>query len=142
MKTPMSKAFLVLLFAFLGSDARVVPEIQLDILIQFVPTVSSLPSSPPSQEITPTDDYRRHGRPQPPSPMSPSGLSPIKEVLPRPLLNAKTTTYRRPSNPPPPSPREAPPTDEVSVTMTDCVWAASTGLGLEISTPNPSLAST
>lgn len=111
-------------------------------MIQFIPTISFLPSSPPSQEITPTDDYGRHGRPQPPSPMSPSGLSPIKEVLPRPLLNAKTTTYGRPSNPPPPSPKEAPPTDEVSVTMIDSVWAASTGLRLEISTPKPSLSST
>ncbi|KAG5536917.1 hypothetical protein RHGRI_024375 [Rhododendron griersonianum] len=74
--------------------------------------------------------------------MSPSGPSQIKEILPRPLLNAKTTTQGRPSNPPPPSPKEAPPTEEVSVTTIDYVWGASTGLGLEISTPNPSLAST
>ncbi|KAI8543702.1 hypothetical protein RHMOL_Rhmol08G0239200 [Rhododendron molle] len=47
----------------------------------------------------------------------------------------------RPSNPPPPPPKEAPPTEEVSVTTIDYIWGASTGLGLEISTPNLSLAS-
>ncbi|KAL6996749.1 hypothetical protein U1Q18_006878 [Sarracenia purpurea var. burkii] len=144
MKIHIIKAFfLIFLFAFHGTQARIVPEYLQDELMKndcgriLSPTTLSLVSSPPSREITSIShceekksryffarkcDYEGTSRPPPPSPRSPSG--PI-QMISSPIaftcdeghscnFISRMTNYGRASSPPPPSPKLEPPIEDIS----------------------------